>query len=220
MRFLSLRYGADFRRSCLVLCTVTARIERSLWVSREVEEPAQWSVTGAHRHKSILFPSEYLSVRFASSKYLPTGPGHSLLVKTASESLSFGTSEPFPFEAFGAEIRSQTHCKYLSVYLDAKLTFKKHIEHVTKKLNKFCGIIYRIRDRFPQKVLISFHYAYAQSVITFGLINYGSTYKTNLEPIDKAQGRIFRAIFYRRQWDTLQDTYTKHKFFKCSMECS
>ena len=48
------------------------------------------------------------------------------------ESLSFGTSEPFSFEEFGAEISSQTHCKYLGVYLDAKLTFKKHKEHVTK----------------------------------------------------------------------------------------
>ena len=46
------------------------------------------------------------------------------------ESLRFGTSELFPFEAFGAEICS--HCKYLGVYLDAELTFKKHIEHVKK----------------------------------------------------------------------------------------
>ena len=53
------------------------------------------------------------------------------------ESSSFGTSEPFLFEAFGAEIRSQTYCKYLGIYLDAKLTFKKHIEHVTKKLKNF-----------------------------------------------------------------------------------
>ena len=112
----------------------------------------------------------------------------------------------------GAEICSQTHCKYLGVYLNAKLTFKKHTEHVTKKLNKFCGIVYRIRDRFPQKCILSFYYAYVRSVITYGLINYGSTYKTNLEPIHKAQRRIFRAIFHRRQWDTLQDVYTKHKF--------
>ena len=45
----------------------------------------------------------------------------------------------------------------------------------------------------------------------YGHINYGSTYKTNLDPIDKAQRRIFRAIFYRRQWDTLQDVHMKHK---------
>ena len=78
-------------------------------------------------------------------------------------------------------------------------------------MNKFCGIIYRIRNRSTQTGLITFYYAYAQSVITYGLINYDqlSTYKTNLDPIDKAQRRIFRAIFYRRQWDTLQDVYTK-----------
>ena len=47
------------------------------------------------------------------------------------ESLGFGTSEPFPFEDFGAE-----NCKNLGIYLDAKHAFKKPIEHVTKKLNK------------------------------------------------------------------------------------
>ena len=107
-----------------------------------------------------------------------------------SEQLGFGISEPFPFKAFGAEICSQTHYKYLGNYLDAKLAFKEHMEHVTKKLNKFCVIVYVIRDRFPQKGLVSFYYAYAQSVITYNRNNYGSTCKTNHEPIDKAQRRI------------------------------
>ena len=40
-----------------------------------------------------------------------------------------------------------------------------------------------------------------------------TTYKTNLEPIDKGQRRIFRAIFYRRQWDTLQGVYKKRTVF-------
>ena len=91
------------------------------------------------------------------------------------ESLSFRTSEPFPFEAFGAEIRCRL-ISYLGVYMVAKFTFKKHIEHVTKTLNKFFGIVYRIPDRFRQKCLISFYYAHARAVITYGFINYGSTY--------------------------------------------
>ena len=66
---------------------------------------------------------------------------------------------------------------------------------------------------FCKKSLISFYYAYDHSVIAYGLINYGSTHETNLEPIDDAQRKIFRAILYQIQWDTLQDVYTKHKFF-------
>ena len=53
-----------------------------------------------------------------------------------------------------------------------------------------------ICDRFPQKRLIYFYYAYAQSVITYGIINYESTYKTN-ERIDRAQRRHFWKNFYR-----------------------
>ena len=95
------------------------------------------------------------------------------------ESLSFGTNEFFPFEAFGAEIRSQSHCKYFRFIWMLNSLSKKHIEHVTKKLINFCGIVHRILDRFSQKSLIPFYYAFA--------INYGSPLKTNLEPIGEAK---------------------------------
>ena len=117
----------------------------------------------------------------------------SLRIKTINTdkrgSLSFADSEPSPIEAFGAEIRSQSHCKKLGVYLEAKLTFWKHLEHVTK-LNNFCGIVYKIRDCFSQKNLNQFHYASAPSVFTYSFINSGSIYKTDLEPLDKAQRKI------------------------------
>ena len=138
------------------------------------------------------------------------------------ETLSFGTSEPFPFEAFGAEIRSQTHCKYLGVYLDAKLTFKKHIEHITKKLNKFCGIVYRIRDRFLQKDLISFYYAYAQSVITYGLINYDDLLiKRTLKLSTKLSGhKEFSRLFSTDDNGTLYKTFTRNINFSMSTKFS
>ena len=65
-----------------------------------------------------------------------------------------------------------------------------------------------------KKVFSLFYYTYAHSVVTYGLINYGSTYKANLEHIDETQRRILRALFYRRQWDTLQDVYTI-QIFQC-----
>ena len=36
---------------------------------------------------------------------------------------------------------------YLAVLIDSKLTFRDHISHVVKKLEKFCGLIYRVCRR-------------------------------------------------------------------------
>ena len=43
---------------------------------------------------------------------------------------------------------------------------------------------------YQRKFLLQFYHAYVTSVIKYGLLNYGSTRKTHLENIDKAQRRI------------------------------
>ena len=91
------------------------------------------------------------------------------------------------------------------MYIDSELTFKDHNNYVVKKLNKICGLIYRVRDICPIKRLMSFYNAYARSVICYGLLIYGCASKTNLENIDMAQIRSSRAIFFMKKHDSLQD---------------
>ena len=64
-----------------------------------------------------------------------------------------------------------------------------------KKLNMFCGLIYKIRHMYQPNFLLQFFHAYVTSVIKHGLLNYGSTRKTLSESINKAQRRIIRAFF-------------------------
>ena len=88
--------------------------------------------------------------------------------------------------------------KYLGVYIDSNLKFRDHIYHVVKKLNKFCGLIYRVRYVYPIKCLMSFYNAYARSVICYDLLVNGSAARTNLEKIEMAQSRIIRAILFKK----------------------
>ena len=61
-------------------------------------------------------------------------------------------------------------CKYLGVYIDLKLTFRDHINHVVKQHNEDSRLIYRTRDYFSIKCLMSFYNEYAWSVTCHGLI--------------------------------------------------
>ena len=126
------------------------------------------------------------------------------------ETVGFGRAQPLPNDAFDTELPLKGHCKYLGVQIDTKLNFKDHINYVTKKLNKFCGLMYNIRERFPTRCLLMFYKTMAKPIITYALMVYGGTAKTNLEMIEKAQRRILRAIFYKKRCDSLQNIYERH----------
>ena len=51
---------------------------------------------------------------------------------------------------------------------------------------------------YQRKFLLQIYHAYVTSVIKYGLLNYGSTRKTHLENIYKAQRRIIRAFFSQK----------------------
>ena len=54
---------------------------------------------------------------------------------------------------------------------------------------------------------------YAKSVITYGLLVYGSACKSNLEQIEMAQRRIIRAIFlFRKKYEILKDNLIRKQF--------
>ena len=128
------------------------------------------------------------------------------------ESISFGRAQPVSEEAFGEKISCKSSCKYLGVLIDNKLNFKDHVDHVSKKLNKFCGLVYSIRHLYPLHCLLLFYKSYAKPLITYGLLNYGSTTKTNLQPIENAQRRIIRAMFFKKKSESLQNIIEDKKF--------
>ena len=127
------------------------------------------------------------------------------------EVMNFGLSNnSTQLTLLSKQLPTKESSKYLGVYLDSKLTFHDHIECVTKKLNKFSGMIYKVRDMYPIKCLLNFYNAFAKSVITYGLLVYGSAAKTNLKKIENAQRRILRAIFFKNKYESVGPIFEKN----------
>ena len=129
------------------------------------------------------------------------------------EAISFGCGKPDKNTILRNELPYQNAWKYLGLHLDGSLKFREHIDYVTKKLNKFCGLIYRVRHMYPRKCLLMFYNSFVKSIICYGLIVYGSATKTNLKKIENAQRRILRAIFYKKKFDSLRDILLDNKIF-------
>ena len=83
--------------------------------------------------------------------------------------MNFGLRKRTQVTLLGQKLQIKDSAKHLGVYLDSKLAFRDHIEHVTKKLNKFSGMIYKVRDMYPVICLLNFYSSFSQSIMAYGL---------------------------------------------------
>ena len=86
----------------------------------------------------------------------------------------------------------QANCvKYLGVFLDDKLTWKKHIE---TKLLAASGAIYKLRKYIPQKPLMSVYYSLVYSHLQYAIICRGNSSKTIKHKLQVKQNRIIKTL--------------------------
>ena len=117
----------------------------------------------------------------------------------------FGKNGIAHYNALGGSSSQKLVKKYLGIIIDNKLSFTDHIKRICTKLATFCGIIYKARNLFSKKQLLCFYNSYANSVIQYGILIFGSTAKNHLNEILKLQKRILRAIFFMRKFDSISE---------------
>ena len=71
----------------------------------------------------------------------------------------------------------QTHnLRYLGVYLDNKLSWKSHIDRLSTKLSKICGMIYKLRHYVLNGPLLNLFTS------VYFIHNYNTHYSIGVEP--------------------------------------
>ena len=89
----------------------------------------------------------------------------------------------------------QANCvKYLGVFLDDKLTWKKHIEHTETKLSDSSGAMYKLRKYIPQQALMSVYYSLVYSHLRYAIICWGNSSKTIKHKLQVKQNRITKTL--------------------------
>ena len=127
------------------------------------------------------------------------------------EAISFGCGLPEKITILNEELSYKSPCKYLGLHLYGCLRFREHINYVMKKLNKLYGFIYRVRDLYPRNCLLMFYNSFAMSIISYGILVYGSTVKTNLKKIENAQRRNIRASFFKKRFKSIANLLLENK---------
>ena len=94
----------------------------------------------------------------------------------------------------GTIIERVPHYKYLGIWLDDKLTFRTHIEVLTKKLRMKLGFFYRNRSCFPWHTRKRLIEALFLSALDYGDIIYRNAPNTALKSLDSVYHAALRFI--------------------------
>ena len=97
-------------------------------------------------------------------------------------------------------IENTESVKYLGVYLDDKLTWNIHIDNLSKKLSKVCGMIYKLRYYVPLSTLKIVYYSMFYSHLQYSLLNWGRANKTKLHQLAVLQNTILRACRFSSRY--------------------
>ena len=108
-----------------------------------------------------------------------------------------------------------TKCaKYLGVTFDNSLSFKLHIDKLTKKLSRSVGILAELKPYLNSKALLSLCYAIFHSHLQYGLITWSSTFKTYLKKVSIIQNKAVKIVGGGNYCDRATPFYSKLRILK------
>ena len=100
-------------------------------------------------------------------------------------------------------LKRKNSLKYLGVHVDCKLNWKTHVNKISKKLSKTCGMIFKLRHYVPKSMLKLVYYSFFHSTLQYSLLNWGRASKSHLQKLKILQNKIIRAsLFCPRKYPT------------------
>lgn len=82
--------------------------------------------------------------------------------------------------------------KYLGVIIDSKLRYEQHVISLKNKLRKIIFPFYQLSQILNLNEFKMVYCAFVQSVLNYGIVAYGGTYKTILEPLSVVQKTLIK----------------------------
>jgi hypothetical protein len=101
-------------------------------------------------------------------------------------------------------------CKYLGITLDNDLKWTTHIEAVHKKIIKFIGIFYKIRNKLPSEVLKSIYFAFVHPHLLYGVELYANTFASCLDKLNKINNKILRILQNKPKLTPVSELYVNY----------
>ena len=91
-------------------------------------------------------------------------------------------------------IKEVTETKFLGVVIDNKLSWRAHINYISKKISKSISLLKMLKYTFPSRILKYLYYSFVYPYFTYCNLIWGSAAKTHLESLILLQKKCVRII--------------------------
>ena len=116
---------------------------------------------------------------------------------------------------FGREKIQRENCvKFLGILLGANLSWKHHINELSKKLSRTPGLFYKIRHYVPLEILKQLYYSLFHSFVSYGITVWGLTYKSFVQKLIVIQKKIVRVMTFNKMNAHTNPIFIKLGFLK------
>ena len=102
----------------------------------------------------------------------------------------------FQIKLDGKTLERCSEYKYLGVYIDEKLNWKKHIQYLCDKMSKVCGYFAKLRYCAGLKTIKMIYNALVFSHLKYCNIVWGNATKTVMKPLVALHNRIVKTITF------------------------
>ena len=107
----------------------------------------------------------------------------------------------------GGEFDRTMEIKYLGLYIDEKLTWKKHSIVLQSKLRKLNYLFYYMRGFYSKYHLLKLYKPLYESVMSYGILHWGASH--HISPLKVLQNRVCRTILNMPKRTSAIDIYAQ-----------
>lgn len=104
--------------------------------------------------------------------------------------------------------------KYLGILIDKHLSFEPHINALWAKLSRSVGIMSKLKHLLPSKTLLQLYYTMVHPRLLYGLVVWGSTYKSYINKLGILQNKAVRIVAGGNWSDHVTPFYKKLNILK------
>ena len=160
-------------------------------INRELSEVSNW------------FKVNKLSVNATKTNYMIMGTQH----MTSMEDHSVRNVDIILDKTM---LKRVDKTKFLGVIIDENLSWKNHIDGITKTISRNVGMINKLKFIIPERILRTLYCTLVLPYINYGILIWGKACKTYLEKIHKLQKWAVRIISNSHYCSHFAPLFQKH----------
>ena len=115
---------------------------------------------------------------------------------------------------FASDLQIVNSSKYLGITFDENLSFKIHIDNLSKKLSRAVGILAKVKPFLNTPALRQLYFALFHSHLQYGLLTWSSTFKSYLKKISVLQNKAVKIVGGGKWMEKATPFYSHLKILK------